>query len=265
MPILAVRDLSKIFIPNGDLRRRVEALQGITFAVEPREFVAIVGPSGCGKSTLCEIVGGLILPSSGQILIRGGPVRGPHPAVGLVFHEDSTFPWLTTLENVAFGLRMEGVGSEERERRARAMIRLVGLEGFERHRPRELSGGMRQRVAIARTLVMNPELLLMDEPFGALDAQTRLLLGEELLRIWSEVQATILFITHDIAEAVRLADRVLIMTARPGRVRRVVSVELPRPRDQTPDLLAAADRLVAGIWAELREEALKMHTARDVR
>ncbi len=265
MPILEVRDLSKTFTPDADPRRRVEALQGITFAVEPREFVAIVGPSGCGKSTLCEIVGGLIPPSSGQILIRGAPVRGPHPAVGLVFQEDSTFPWLTTLENVAFGLRMEGVGREERERRARQMIKLVGLEGFEGHHPRELSGGMRQRVAIARTLVMNPELLLMDEPFGALDAQTRLLLGEELLRIWSEVQATILFITHDIAEAVRLADRVLIVTARPGRLRQAVSVDLPRPRDRTPDLLAEADRLVAEIWAELREEALKMHTAHEAR
>jgi NitT/TauT family transport system ATP-binding protein len=264
-PTLEVRDLGKVFTPDGDPRRRVEALQGITFSVTCGEFVAIVGPSGCGKSTLCEIVGGLIPPSSGQILIKGAPVMGPHPAVGLVFQEDSAFPWLTTLNNVAFGLRMEGVGREERERCARAMIGLVGLSGFEGHHPRELSGGMRQRVAIARTLVMNPELLIMDEPFGALDAQTRLLLGEELLRIWREVRATILFITHDIAEAVRLADRVLIMTARPGRLRRVVSVDLPRPRDKTPDLLAAADRLVAEIWEELREEVLKMHVARDSR
>jgi NitT/TauT family transport system ATP-binding protein len=254
-PILKVSGVGQVFAPE-DGARSVEALRDISFEVHPREFVAIVGPSGCGKSTLCELVAGLLRPTQGTLLLKGEPIWGPHPGVGFVFQEDSTLPWLTARENVGFGLRMRGVPRAGWESRATRMMELVGLSGFEHHYPRQLSGGMRQRVAIARTLVLDPELILMDEPFGALDAQTRLLLGEELLQIWQRVGATILFVTHDIAEAVRLADRVVVMSTRPGRIKRVVGVSLPRPRAlDDPAALAEADRLVAMIWRDLRAEA----------
>ncbi len=255
-PILKVSGVGHVFA-SEDRARSVEALRDIGFEVHPREFVAIVGPSGCGKSTLCELVAGLLRPTHGTLLLKGEPIRGPHPAVGIVFQEDSTLPWLTARENVGFALRMRGLPRAGWESRAARMMELVGLAGFEHHYPRQLSGGMRQRVAIARTLVLDPELILMDEPFGALDAQTRLLLGEELLQIWQRVGATILFVTHDIAEAVRLADRVVVMSARPGRIKRVADVSLPRPRAlDDPAALAEADRLVAMIWRDLRAEAI---------
>ncbi len=254
--ILEVSGLGHVF-PAEDGALPVEALREISFDVGQGEFVAVVGPSGCGKSTLCEIVASLATPSRGAVRLKGESVRGPHPAVGIVFQEESTLPWFTALENVGFGLRMRGVPRAEWEARAARMVELVGLAGFERHYPRQLSGGMRQRVAIARTLVLEPALILMDEPFGALDAQTRLLLGEELLRIWQRVQATILFITHDIAEAVRLADRVIVMSARPGRIKRIAEVPLARPRDfDDAATLAEADRLVSAIWRDLRAEVL---------
>ncbi len=253
--ILKVSGVGHIFVPE-DRTRPVEALRDIDFEIRAGEFVAIVGPSGCGKSTLCDLVAGLLRPTRGTLLLKDEPIRGPHPAVGIVFQEDSTLPWLTTLENVGFGLRMRGIPRAEWESRAARMMELVGLATFGRHYPRQLSGGMRQRVAIARTLLLDPELILMDEPFGALDAQTRLLLGEELLQIWQRVGATILFITHDIGEAVRLADRVIVMSARPGRIKRVVDVPLLRPRSlDDPAALAEADRLVAAIWRDLRAEA----------
>lgn len=253
--ILKVNGVGHVFAPE-DGAGPVEALRDISFEVRAREFVAIVGPSGCGKSTLCELAAGLLRPTRGTLFLKDEPIHGPHPAVGIVFQEDTTLPWLTAQENVGFGLRMRGVRRAEWESRAAQMMELVGLAGFERHYPRQLSGGMRQRVAIARTLVLHPELILMDEPFGALDAQTRLLLGEELLQIWQRVGATILFVTHDIGEAVRLADRVIVISARPGRIKRVVDVPLPRPRDlEDPAALAEADRLVAAIWRDLRAEA----------
>jgi NitT/TauT family transport system ATP-binding protein len=254
MPILEVRGLSKVYAPEEDGARRVEALQNITFAAEAGEFVALLGPSGCGKSTLLELVAGLHAPSGGQSVVHGEPIRGPHPDVGIVFQEDSTFPWLTALENAEFGLRTRGVPPGQRRREALEMIALVGLQGFEHHYPRELSGGMRQRVAIARTLVLHPQILLMDEPFGALDAQTRLLLGDELLRIWEQVRATILFVTHDIAEAVRLSDRIILMTARPGRIKDVVANPLPRPRGVSVMAQPEFARLVNALWEQLRDE-----------
>ena len=253
--ILRVSGVGHTFVPE-DGARPIEALRDIDFEVRAGEFVAIVGPSGCGKSTLLDLVAGLLRPARGTLLLKDQPIRGPHPAVGIVFQEDSTLPWLTTQENVGFGLRMRGIARSEWEPRAARMMELVGLARFGRHYPRQLSGGMRQRVAIARTLLLDPELILMDEPFGALDAQTRLLLGEELLQIWQRVRATILFVTHDIAEAVRLADRVIVLSARPGRIKRVVDVSLSRPRNlDDAAALAEADRLVAAIWRDLRAEA----------
>lgn len=249
-----IRDVRKTFTGAG---ADVEALAGVDLEVRDNEFVSIVGPSGCGKSTLLEIVAGLTEPTSGEVLIDGEPISGPHPAVGLVFQQESTFPWRTVLSNVEFGLEMQGVGKKERRERSREMIELVGLGGFEDRYPGELSGGMRQRVAIARTLVMNPEVLLMDEPFGALDEQTRLILGDELLRIWSQTSATVLFITHSIEEATLLSDRVIVMSARPGRIRKVVAVDLERPRDSSSFGTPEFGRVTGEIWEVLREESMK--------
>jgi NitT/TauT family transport system ATP-binding protein len=233
----------------------VMALDRISFSVAAGEFVSIIGPSGCGKSTLFSIVGGLDAGYEGRLLVQGTAIKGPHEAIGMVFQEQSTFPWRTVLGNVSFPLEMRGVGKRERHERARHFIDLVGLRGFEERYPEELSGGMRQRVAIARTLAMEPGILLMDEPFGALDEQTRLLLGEKVLQIQQSLRQTTLLITHSITEAVQLSDRIVVMTYRPGRVKRIVSVPLPRPR--TPDVLAsdAFGRTVAEIWGDLREEA----------
>jgi NitT/TauT family transport system ATP-binding protein len=235
----------------------VEAVRDVSLGVEEGEFVSIVGPSGCGKSTLMEIVGGLIESSSGEITIAGNPVDGTDPAVGIVFQQESAFPWRTVAENVEFGLEMTGVGADERRQRGQAMIELVGLKGFEAHYPAELSGGMRQRVAIARTLVMEPKLILMDEPFGALDEQTRLILGEELLRIREATGATVLFITHSFDEALLLSDRIVVMTARPGRVKKIVENPLPRPRDSTIVSDPEFGRLSGELWASLREESMQ--------
>ncbi len=250
-----IKDLKKVFSGKGN--EQVEAIAGIDLSVTDNEFVSIVGPSGCGKSTLMEIVGGLTEPTGGEVLIDGEPINGPHPAVGLVFQQESAFPWRTVLENVEFGLEMQGTSKEERRGRARELIELVGLQGFEDRYPGELSGGMRQRVAIARTLVMNPQVLLMDEPFGALDEQTRLILGDELLRIWSQSRATALFITHSIEEAVLLADRVIAMSARPGSIKKVVPVDLERPRDSSVVSTPEFGRITGEIWEVLREESMK--------
>jgi NitT/TauT family transport system ATP-binding protein len=256
MPIIEIRSVSRIYQADAGVPP-VEALKDISFSVEAGEFVAIVGPSGCGKSTLLEIVAGLQRPTSGEVVVLGEPVQGPRSEIGIVFQEDSTFPWLSALDNVKFGLRARGVPAAEQEVRAREVIRLVGLEGFERFYPRELSGGMRQRVAIARALALRPQILLMDEPFGALDAQTRLVLGDELLRIWEEARTTILFVTHDLLEALRLADRVILMSRRPGRVKRVVEVELGRPRRHTVMGSGKMGELAEALWEELRQEVVQ--------
>jgi NitT/TauT family transport system ATP-binding protein len=250
-PLLVVDDLAKAFrTPEGSLA----ALERIAFAVREGEFVSIIGPSGCGKSTLFNIIGGLIDSFHGRVTIAGAPISGPHAAIGMVFQEESTFPWRTVVENVAFPLEIQGMPKQKRLARARHFIALVGLEGFEQRYPFELSGGMRQRVAIARTLAFEPKILLMDEPFGALDEQTRLLLGDKVLQIQQELKQTTLLITHSIAEAVQLSDRIVVMTYRPGRVKRIVDVGLPRPR--TLDLVGsdAFGRYVAEIWHDLREE-----------
>ncbi|MFN7752997.1 MAG: ABC transporter ATP-binding protein [Pseudomonadota bacterium] len=209
------------------------AIEDASLRVSSGEFVAILGPSGCGKSTLLELCAGLEPLSGGRILIDGEPVTGPNPKVVMVFQEHSLFPWLTVEDNVIFGLRMKGMGIDERWRRGREVLERVRLVKFAKHYPHQLSGGMRQRVAIARALVGQPEFILMDEPFAALDFQTRVLMQQFLLEIWSGFQSTILFVTHQIDEAVLLADRVVVMSAAPGRVLEDVKIDLPRPRSMT--------------------------------
>ena len=253
--MLELRDISKTYGLNDDRKSTIVALEDINLAIEEGEFVSIIGPPGCGKSTLFETIGGIVDPTSGSVLIDDDQIDGPDPRVGMVFQDHSTFPWLSVLENIEFGLRMEGVPKDERRERAKEMIDLVGLGGFEDANPTELSGGMNQRVAIARTLVMDPDIILMDEPFGALDEQTRLILGEELLRIWRETGATILFVTHNINEAVQLSDRIAVMSARPGLFKQVVDNDIPRPRDDDTMSTEAFNDIVQRLWDELKDES----------
>ena len=231
-----------------------EAIGWVSGSVPRGRFVSIIGPSGCGKSTLLDLVAGLQRPTGGEIRVAGKTVRGPGGDIAMVFQEDSTLHWRSVRANVEFGLEIAGIGTRERRERAEAMIRLVGLAGFEDHRPRQLSGGMKQRVAIARALVMSPELLLMDEPFGALDQQTRWMVGQELTRIWDETRKTVLFVTHDIQEAVLLSDEVWVFSARPSRVKEIVHIELERPRaaDVTRD--PCFHQHVAQLWELLSTE-----------
>jgi NitT/TauT family transport system ATP-binding protein len=255
--VLVVDDVVKSFdTPEGP----ITAVDHVSFAVQQGEFIAVIGPSGCGKSTLFNMIGGLLDGFDGQVTVAGERVTGPHPSIGMVFQEESTFPWRTVIENVAFPLEIAGVRKAERLERATRFIGLVGLTGFEKRYPAELSGGMRQRVAIARTLCSEPRILLMDEPFGSLDEQTRLLLGDKVLQIQQQLQQTTLLITHSITEAVQLADRVLVMTYRPGRVKRIAEIDLPRPRSSDIVSSDAFGHYVASIWSDLREEASRgMH------
>ena len=231
------------------------AVDDVSLTVRQGEFLSVIGPSGCGKSTLFNIIGGLQGDFDGRVTVGSTVINGPHSSIGMVFQEESAFPWRTVLENVAFPLEITGVPKLERLARARHFVELVGLSGFERSYPSELSGGMRQRVAIARTLVSEPRILLMDEPFAALDEQTRLLLGDKVLQIQQALRQTTLLITHNITEAVQLSDRVLVMTYRPGRVRRIIDIDLPRPRTSEVVGSDAFGRYVAAIWSDLREEA----------
>ncbi len=249
---VVVENIVKRFVTNEGT---VVAVDGVSFDVARGEFLSVIGPSGCGKSTLFNIIGGLLGDYEGRVAVDGRAVRGTHGAIGMVFQEESTFPWRTVLDNVAFPLEIAGVQKRERSERARHFIAMVGLEGFERRHPHELSGGMRQRVAIARTLAASPQILLMDEPFAALDEQTRLLLGDKVLQIQQTLRQTTLLITHNITEAVQLSDRILVMTFRPGRVKRIVDIDLPRPRTSEIVSSAAFGHYVAEIWNDLREEA----------
>lgn len=251
--MLKVDGISKTFTASDG--GTVPALVDASFEVRAGEFVSIIGPSGCGKSTLFQIIGGLLSADSGRVLVNGHATNGAHHDIGMVFQEESTFPWRTVLDNVCLPLELARLPRAEREAKARHFIRLVGLEGFERKFPDELSGGMRQRTAIARTLAFEPRILLMDEPFASLDEQTRILLGDKILHIWRELQQTTLLITHNITEAVQLSDRVIVMTYRPGRIKRVVDIDLPRPRSS--ELIASAEfgRYVGLLWQDLREEA----------
>jgi NitT/TauT family transport system ATP-binding protein len=207
----------------------MDVLQHVTIGVEEGEFLCILGPSGCGKSTLLNIAGGFLAPTSGIVTIDGEPVTAPDRRRIFVFQERGVFPWLTVEGNIGFGLF--DVSEEERRRRVAQYVRLVGLDGFEKAYPRELSGGMKQRVEVARALAVNPDVLFLDEPFGALDSITRLQMRSELLRIWRAERKTVLFVTHDIEESVQLADRVVVLSARPGRIRRVVDIDIAHPRD----------------------------------
>jgi NitT/TauT family transport system ATP-binding protein len=233
----------------------VVAVDNVSFDVRPGEFLSVIGPSGCGKSTLFNVIGGLLRHTSGTVNVAGETIDGPHQSIGMVFQEESTFPWRSVTENVAFPLELIGMPKAQRLERARHFIALVGLNGFENRYPNELSGGMRQRVSLARTLASEPKILLMDEPFAALDEQTRLLLGDKVLQIQQELKQTTLLITHNITEAVQMSDRILVMTYRPGKVKRIVDINLPRPRTSEIVGSEAFGRYVAQIWADLREEA----------
>lgn len=248
---LRVQDVTKRF-GGGD--KVLVAISGITFDVRPGEFISVIGPSGCGKSTLFNVIGGFLGGYDGEVLLDG-KTNVARRSIGSVFQEESTFPWRTTLENVAFPLEAAGMPKQERLERARHFIRLVGLEGFEQSYPSELSGGMRQRTALARTLAFDPKILLMDEPFASLDEQTRLLLGDKVLQIHQELKLTTLLITHNITEAVQLSDRVIVMTYRPGRLKQIVGIDLPRPRSSEIVSSARFGELVGLIWHDLREEA----------
>jgi ABC-type nitrate/sulfonate/bicarbonate transport system ATPase subunit len=223
---LAICDLSITFETEG---KRIHVLEDVNLSVREGEFVCILGPSGCGKSTLLNVVGGFLRPTKGRVLIDDEEVQRPDPRRIFVFQERGVFPWLTAEENIGFGLG--GLPKKEREARIRHYVQLVGLEGFERAFPHELSGGMKQRVEVARALAMNPDMLYLDEPFGALDSITRLTMRRELLRIWEAERKTILFVTHDIEESVQLADRVVVMSQRPAVIRRIVEIDIPHPRD----------------------------------
>jgi len=250
--ILAVDD---VFVRFDTPEGAVTAVEGVSFTVRPGEFLSIIGPSGCGKSTLFNVIGGLLGHHQGGVRVAGETVSGPHKSIGMVFQEESTFPWRTVRDNVAFPLELIGMPKEKRAERARHFISMVGLDGFENRYPGELSGGMRQRVSLARTLASEPKILLMDEPFAALDEQTRLLLGDKVLQIQQQIRQTTLLITHNITEAVQMSDRILVMTYRPGKVKRIVDIDLPRPRTSEIVSSEAFGRYVAQIWSDLREEA----------
>ena len=234
-----------------------QAVANVSGVITEGKFVSVIGPSGCGKSTLLDMVGGLLKPTKGTVSINGETVTGPRRDTAMVFQEDSTLHWRTVLDNVAFGLEVKGVPKAERYESARRMIELVGLSGFEDHRPGQLSGGMKQRVAIARALAMEPRVLLLDEPFGALDQQTRQFIGRELLRIWEKTRNRVLFITHDIQEAVYLSDEVWVMSARPSVVKEVVTIDLPRPRPEGTHTLPRFRELEDHLWELVKVEAEK--------
>jgi NitT/TauT family transport system ATP-binding protein len=253
---LETRQLSKVFSRRGET---TEALRDVTIGIAAGEFVSIVGASGCGKTTFLRMVDGLIEPTSGSILIDGQAVTGPSSNRAFVFQRDSLFPWRSVLQNTVFGPEVRGDPMRGARALAQRFLELVSLAGFERHYPHEMSGGMRQRVNLARALTFNPDVLLMDEPFAALDAQTREIMQAELLRIWHEAKKTVLFVTHQIDEAVFLSDRVLVFTVRPGRLKQVITIDLPRPRalalKRTPEFVRYVDEIWQLIEEEVRQSA----------
>ena len=263
---VALRGVSKRF-PASAGGQAVQALAPIDLDLRQGEFFAVVGPSGCGKSTLLELIAGLLPASEGRIEFEGRPVESQVPdGIGVVFQEDASFPWLSVYDNVAFGLRQAALSADEKARRVNDAIVMMGLRDFAPTFPAQLSGGMRQRVCIARTLVTQPRLLLLDEPFGALDQQTRLLMGDEVLRLWREIDATVFLITHALDEAAMLADRIAIMSARPGRVIEIVETHWPRDRDSRIVEHASFGAVTSRLWKTLREESMKtMGRASDSR
>ncbi|WP_413782449.1 ABC transporter ATP-binding protein [Anaeroselena agilis] len=251
---MKIRNVNKTFIARGG---SVDALRGISLDIGAGEFFCIVGPSGCGKTTLLRILAGLEDSSGGRVIINTANGNG-RPLNSMVFQEQSVFPWMTVRNNVAYGLRLRGIGKKERLAVADRYIRMIGLTGFADAYPHQLSGGMKQRVSVARAFANDPEILLMDEPFGALDEQNRILLQQELLRIWEESRKTTVFITHSIDEALCLGDRVMVMTAHPGRIKKIVDIDLPRPRDIAAIRTTLRyNQLFQTIWLTLRDEVLK--------
>jgi len=250
----ACLDLRGVAMRYGAGPGAVIALEHIDLAIEDREFVTIVGPSGCGKSTLLYLVGGFLRPSAGSVLLRGAPVTAPGPDRGIIFQRYSLFPWLTVRGNIGYGLEEQGVPRAERERIVSEHVRLVHLEGFEERYPRELSGGMQQRVALAQTLACRPDILLMDEPFGALDAQTRRILQDEVRRIWRRDTKTVLFVTHDVEEAVALGTRIVVMSARPGRIKEVLERGFDVGDGEEFEANPAFTALKLRIWRSVKEE-----------
>ena len=233
----------------------VEALRDVSLVVEEGAFCTLIGPSGCGKSTLLGMLGGLVAPDQGRLLVEGSPVTGPDPRrVATVFQEAGLFPWRTTLQNVEFGLELQGVPAERRRKAATELLGPLGLGGFAEKYPRELSGGMKQRVAIGRALALDAKILLMDEPFGALDEQTRVLMGEWLLDIWRRTRKTVIFVTHSLHEALFLSTRVAVMTARPGRIKATLDLTMEYPRSMESSEMVT---LRAKLWSEIREESLR--------
>ncbi|HEY1326282.1 MAG TPA: ABC transporter ATP-binding protein [Casimicrobiaceae bacterium] len=259
-PKIEAKGVSKTYV-SARSGERIEALRDVSFSVLPHEFVSIVGPSGCGKSTLLSLVAGFVAPTSGRVLADGVPVEGPDPRRGVVFQDYALFPWRTVIGNVEFGPLARGVSREAMRTVAQRYVELVGLTGFEHRYPHELSGGMRQRCALARLLANEPEVWLMDEPLAAVDLQTRNILQDELLRLWGDGEdaaqrRAVLFVTHGIDEAVYLSDRVLVLGRRPGRIKEIVDIDLPRPRRELRNS-APAGRYIDYIWSLIRDEAAR--------
>ena len=250
--MIKVRALSKTFGGYDHGSAEVLALSDIDLEVRDNEFVTVIGPSGCGKTTLLRIIAGLIPYDQGEVSIDGRAVIGPGPERAVVFQNFALMPWADVLSNVAFGLEIRGASTDQCQAKAKELIKLVGLQGFERRLPKELSGGMQQRVGLARALAVNPQILLMDEPFGALDEQTRRLLQEQLLRLWERERKTVVFITHSMDEAVMLGDRVMLMTPRPGRVKEMINVPLGRPRSREVEKSSAFLEIKEYLWDNLR-------------
>lgn len=256
MPTLSIEELSRTF-PGVRGGAPTRAIEPTSLRVADRDFLCLLGPSGCGKSTLLRMVAGLDRPTTGRVLLDGEPVAGPGADRGMVFQSYTLFPWLTVEENIGFGLREQGARAEERRRVAAHFIERVGLRGFERHYPRMLSGGMQQRTALARALANDPKVLLLDEPFGALDNQTRALMQELLLGIWEADRKTVLFVTHDIDEAIFMANRVAVMTARPGRIKSDIAIDLPHPRHYTIKTSPEFSAYKARLTEEIRVESIR--------
>jgi ABC-type nitrate/sulfonate/bicarbonate transport system ATPase subunit len=254
MSRLSIRNVGKIFPSSRRGVPPTEALKPVSLEIGDNDFITVLGPSGCGKSTLLRLVAGLETPTSGEILLDGAPISGPGADRGVVFQSYTLFPWLTVRENICFGLREKNMPAAQQREISDRFVAQVGLRGFEDHYPKQLSGGMQQRVAIARALANDPKILLLDEPFGALDNQTRVLMQELLLGIWEQAQKTVMFITHDIDEAIFMASRVVVMSARPGRIKAELPVDFPHPRSYTvktsPEFMALKARLTEEIRAE---------------
>lgn len=250
-------EVSDFNLAYDTLDGAVIAVSDADLVVNPGEFVSIIGPSGCGKSTLLNAVAGFLKPTSGKVTVDQEPVKGPSADRGMVFQQYSLFPWKTVRENVEFGLKMRGMGKSERAVAARTLLGLAGLSAFEGHYPDRLSGGMKQRVGIVRALATGPKVLLLDEPFGALDAQTRVIMQQILTNLWQRLGISVLFVTHDIDEAIFLSDRIYVMTARPGTIKAEVTVPLPRPRDASLQVSPEFVQLRADLGALIREESLK--------